>query len=98
MGLVASSKDLHTEASTRKGERVSHVLRGKNDLISLGQDDHGGTYGNVGIWTLFGGQQGIIASHCYDIRPGLTKQANLMYEQQGNLTVCTLRSTLIHIT
>ena len=90
MGLVASSKDLHTEESTRKGERVSHIFVGKNDLISVGQDDRGGTYGNAGLWTLLGVQQGIIASHCYDICPGLTKQANPIYEQQGNLTLFAL--------
>lgn len=41
-------------------------------------------------WTLFGGQQGIIASRCYDIHSGSTKQVNLIYEQQSNLTLFVL--------
>lgn len=85
MGLVASSKDSLTEASAgleaRRGESGSHVFRGKNDLICLGQHDSEGTYGNVGIWALFSGQQGIIAACGYDICPGLIKQVNLIHDE-----------------
>lgn len=85
MGLVASSKDSLTEASAGleawRGESGSHVFRGKNDLISLGQHDSEGTYGNVGIWALFSGQQGIIAACGYDICPGLIKQVNLIHDE-----------------